>query len=110
MATPDPAPLPHFLEPLQAYIQQLIAEAVRPLQEELALVKSLIPEWVNTKEAMRLTGIKQAETLKAIRERPKTLLIVKFEGKTPLYLRSALIAYNDSKQQKPPQAGRDLAT
>lgn len=108
MEAPTSAPLIQLLEPLQAYIQHLITEAVRPLQEELALIKSLIPDWVNTKEAMRLTGIKQAETLKAERERPKTLIVVKFEGKKPLYLRSSLITYNESRTLRR-IVGRNLA-
>jgi hypothetical protein len=89
-----------LLNTITTLIRQIVSEAMIPLEQELQLIKSLQNDWVNTKEAMRITGIKQAETLKAERERPSTLIVVKFEGTTgkmPLYLLTSLLAYNDSR-------------
>lgn len=81
-------------------VQEMILAAVEPLQKELNLVKSLQSEWVDTKEALKMTGLRSAETLKAERERHNTKLIVKFEGKFPKYLRISLLAYNEAKTAK----------
>jgi hypothetical protein len=91
-----------MLNAIARFIDYRIAEALKPLQNELALIKSLQDEWVNTTEAMRITGIRQAQTLKIERERPGTKLVVKFEGKTgrlPRYLRTSLLAHNENKTQ-----------
>lgn len=89
-----------LLDALGRLIDARVAELVKPLEAELRLVKSLLSEWVDTKEAMRITGIKQAQTLKRERERPGTVVKVKFEGRTsstPRYLRSSLLEYNEKK-------------
>jgi hypothetical protein len=93
-------------------VQQMITAAVEPLKNKiLQLDSARLAEWVDTKEAMRLTGIKQAETLKAERERPHTKLVVKFEGKKrkmPRYLVSSLLAYNEARMERR-HLGRNLA-
>jgi hypothetical protein len=83
-------------------IDYRVTELVKPLEGELKLIKSLQDEWVTTKEAMRITGV-SARTLKAERERSKTLLVVIFVGEsqtTPRYLRTSLLAYSESKIKK----------
>jgi hypothetical protein len=84
-------------------VDMRVEEITKPLKAELQLVKSLQSEWVDTKEALKITGIKKAQTLKAERERPGTVIIFKFEGSmcnTPRYLRASLIAYNDKKTKR----------
>ena len=80
-----------------AQVQQMINAAMEPLQKELELIKSLQSEWVDTKVALKMTGLKSAETLKAERERLNTKLIFKLEGKFPKYLRASILAYNEAK-------------
>jgi hypothetical protein len=93
-------------------VQQMIAAAVEPLKNKILQLESArLDKWMDTKEAMRLTGIKQAETLKAERERPHTKLVVKFEGKKrkmPRYLVSSLLAYNEARMERR-HLGRNLA-
>lgn len=103
-----------LMHELAGFIGRLVTlqvnELLQPLQKELQLVKSLQDEWVDTQEAMKITGIKQAQTLKAERERPGTALIVKFEGKThksPRYLRTSLLEYNQRRTLRR-EAGRLL--
>jgi hypothetical protein len=86
-----------LLDILERLIDSRVEERVKPIEAELLLVKSLLSEWVDTREAMKITGIKQAQTLKKERERPGTVLVVKFEGEThksPRYLRTSLLEYN----------------
>ncbi len=83
-------------------VDMRVEEMLKPLKAELQLVKSLQSEWVDTKEALKITGIKTAQTLKRERERPGTVVVFKMEGKmcsTPRYLRASLIAYNEKKTQ-----------
>jgi len=92
-----------LLDALGRLIDARVAELVRPLEAELQLVKSLQDEWVDTKTALKIIGRKKPQTLKAERERPGTLIVVKFEGKmssTPRYLRASLLAYNDRKTKR----------
>jgi hypothetical protein len=91
-----------LLDALYRLINARVAELLKPLEAELQLVKSLQDEWVDTKTALRITGLKKAQTLKAERERPGTLVAVKFEGEmsnTPRYSRASLLAYNDKKSK-----------
>ena len=92
---------PHLLQLVDFdQVQQMIRAAIEPLERKLKLVEASQSEWVDTKEAMRLTGIRCADTLKAEREREHTALIVKFEGRTgkiPKYLRSSLLAHSETK-------------
>jgi hypothetical protein len=88
-----------LLDALGRFIDAQVAERLKPIEAELRLVKSLLSEWVDTKEAMKITGVK-SQTLKRERERPGTVVKVKFEGKTstsPRYLRTSLLEYNDRK-------------
>jgi hypothetical protein len=88
---------------LTRFVDSRVEERVRPIQDELQFVKSQLSEWVDTREALRLTGLKQAESLKAERERPGTLLVYKFEGKgnrLPRYLRSSILAYNERRTMR----------
>lgn len=90
-----------FME--RAEVEQLLNDRLGPLLQEIAQLKEGLSEYVDTKEAKRLTGL-TAETLKVHRERPGTLIIVKPEGKTgshPQYLRSSLIEFNKSRQMRP---------
>ena len=73
------------------------------IEKELHEIKLGQSEWVDTKEALRLTGLKSGETLKAERERKNTRVVVKFEGSTnkqPRYLRASLIAYNEARTKR----------
>lgn len=73
---------------------------IEVLEQALGRVQAGQSEWVDTKEALRLTGLKCGETLKAERERPRTRILVKFEGRTnkqPRYLRASLLAYNEAR-------------
>ena len=101
-----PAPLQFVLwehiAPLIDYIQTLESRVIQ-LEEGLS-------EYVDTKEALRITGIKTPETLKRERERPGTLIITKSEGETnkhPRYLRASLIAYNESRRARPREHPRN---
>jgi hypothetical protein len=93
-----------FVIELTGFVNRMVdsrfKEIASPLEAEVKLVKSLISEWVDTKEAMRLTGVKQAETLKAERERRGTLIEYKLEGISPRYLRSSLVAYSERKVRR----------
>jgi predicted mannosyl-3-phosphoglycerate phosphatase (HAD superfamily) len=85
---------------LSIYVREMVDEHTKPLKAELQLIKLLQSEWVDTKEALKITGLKKAQTLKAERERPGTVVVFKMEGRmcsTPRYLRASLIAYNDRK-------------
>lgn len=82
---------------------------VEQLEKELSVIKALQSEWVTTSEAKIITGIKSCAALKRKRELPDAIIIVRFEGKKPLYLRSSLVAYCDSKIRKPVLPGRNLA-
>lgn len=93
---PSPTPL------LLVQWSQLLPLITRleTLEKELTELKQGQSEWVDTKEALRMTGLKCGDTLKAERERPNTRVRVKFEGSTnkqPRYLRSSLIAYNEAR-------------
>jgi predicted mannosyl-3-phosphoglycerate phosphatase (HAD superfamily) len=95
-----PASMLDFMIALSTYLRELVEEQIQPLKAELHFIKSLQSEWVDTKEALKITGLKKAQTLKAERERLGTVVVVKFEGKmcsTPRYLRTSLLAYNDKK-------------
>lgn len=75
------------------------------IEQELEKVQAGQSEWVDTKTALHLTGLKSGETLKAERERKNTKVVVKFEGitnKQPRYLRSSLIAYNEARTKRHP--------
>jgi hypothetical protein len=100
-----------LLDALSRLIDARVAERLKPIGADIQLIKSLQSEWVDTKEAMRITGIKQAQTLKKERERLGTALVVKFEGRTgksPRYLRASLLEYNERKTQHR-RPGRVLA-
>jgi hypothetical protein len=104
MLTPGntPQPKPYFFME-RAEVEALLAAKLAPLLERIVQLEEGLTEYVDTKEAMRLTGL-TAETLKTHRERPGTLIVVKLEGKTgahPQYLRSSLIAFNKSRQRRP---------
>jgi hypothetical protein len=77
-------------------VDLIIEEKIKPLQDELKLVKSRVSEWVDTKEAARISGITD-DTLRAERKRPGTLIRVKFEGSKPYYLRDSLVAYSEAR-------------
>lgn len=92
------------------FIDQKVEEKIKPLMDKVQKLEAQQDEWVNTKEATRITGVTD-DTLKAERDRPRTLIEVKFEGKTgkkPLYSRASLLAYNESRTQRR-TAGRNLA-
>lgn len=77
-----------------------LVDRIAVLEKSLGALQAGQSEWVDTKEALRLTGLKCGETLKAERERPGTRVRVKFEGSTnkqPRYLRSSLVAYNEAR-------------
>ena len=101
-------------EPLQFVLWEHIAplvEYIQTIEKRVSQLERGLSEWVNQQEAMRITGI-TADTLKRERERLNTLIVVRFEGETdkkPMYLRSSLHAYCESKIRKPKQPGRDLA-
>ena len=92
-------------------LQVVLWEHVAPVFAKLAALEQKVEqleagqsEWVDTKEAQRITGIKSADTLKRLREQPGSLLVVKKEGKTgrmPMYLRKSLLLYNASKVLAP---------
>ena len=88
-------------------VDNLVAEKIKPLQEELALIKSLQDSWVNTKEAEKITGIK-SQALKKERERPGTVIEFKLEGTRPFYLRTSLLEYSAKKTVRR-HAGRILS-
>lgn len=96
---------------LWEHVAPLFAE-VDNLKRELAIMKRLQSEWVDTKEALQITGIKSGDTLKRLRELCDSPIIVRFEGKTakqPKYSRASLVAYCESKILKPTLPGRNLA-
>lgn len=95
---------------LQALLEQTIAqlvgplhETVRALQADVAHLKSQQNEWVSQHEAMRILNV-SANWLKALRDKPGTLIRYKFEGKTqklPRYCRASLDSHNASKTRRP---------
>ena len=90
----------------------MINARLAPLEQELALIKSLQCEYVSTQEALKILGFKDADTLRAMREREGSVIVAKFEGKNeqiPKYLRSSLLAHNAERQAHPRRAGRNLA-
>ena len=96
---------------LWEHVAPLFATVDR-LEKELAQIKRLQSEWVDTKEAKAITGIKSCAALKRQRERANSPIIVRLEGtgnKTPMYLRASLHAYCESKVLQPAQPGRNLA-
>ena len=96
---------------LWEHVAPLFAE-VAQLKSELAQLKRLSAEWVDTKEALRITGIKSGDTLKRLRELCDSPIIVRVEGKTakqPKYSRTSLVAYCESKILQPTRPGRNLA-
>jgi uncharacterized protein (UPF0335 family) len=108
-----PSPIPPSLQLVQWEQFKPFIDRMERLERELAAVKALQSEWVDTKEALRITGIKSGDTLKRLRERPDAVIVVKLEGKTskqPRYLRSSLIAYNETRRdysRQPAVATRD---
>ena len=98
--------------PLQVVLWEHIApliDYIQTMEKRVSQLERGLSEWVSQQEAMRITGIKSADTLKRLRELPNAIIIVRKEGKTPLYLRASLIAYCESKIRKPTQPGRNLA-
>jgi hypothetical protein len=98
-----PASMLNFIIALSTYMREVAEEQIQPLKVELQLIKSLQDEWVDTKTALKITGLKKGQTLKIERERPGTLLVVKFIGSmsnTPRYLRTSLLAYSDKKTKR----------
>jgi hypothetical protein len=76
---------------------KLILHLTEPLRKRIEYLESCLTEWVDTKEAMRITGIKSPDTLKTERERLGTLIKAKLEGRKPLYSRASLLAYNEAR-------------
>lgn len=79
-------------------------QRVDAMEQELRELKKNQSEYVSQKEAMKITGFASPQAIKAARERPGTLIIVKKSGKNnqiPQYLRSSLIAHNESKVRRP---------
>lgn len=102
-----PAPPPLLLVPWEYHLDLLRRFEV--LERKLSNIEAQQSEWVDTKTAKVITGIKSCAALKRKRELPNSLIIVRFEGKTPKYLRASLVAYCDSKIRKPVLPGRNLA-
>lgn len=67
------------------------------LAKRLEELERLQDEWVDTKTAMRLTGVSRT-TLTEERERPGTKLEYKYEGSKPLYSRASIFSYNESRK------------
>jgi hypothetical protein len=108
-APPKDRPFYQFVE--VGEVSEMIAEAIRPLQAKIIELEQGQSEYVDTKEAMRITGIKTAGSLKRERERAGTLIITKKEGETskhPRYLRASLHAYNESRRVRPYEIARNL--
>ncbi|GAB3877168.1 hypothetical protein GCM10028824_36610 [Hymenobacter segetis] len=101
--------------PLQLVLWEHIApliDYIQALEKRVNQIERGQSEWVSTKQALQITGIKSGDTLKRLRELPNAIIIVRFEGKTskqPKYLRASLIAYCESRIRKPTQPGRNLA-
>lgn len=90
-------------------LRRLIDEATEPLKRKLAFIESCQTEWVDTREAMRITGIKSPDTLKSERERANTQIKAKLEGRKPLYSRASLLAYNLERSVRPSRGLRNAA-
>lgn len=85
-----------------------LMQRLEALERQIVDLKNNQTEYVDTKEALRITGLKHGQSLKAARERPGSLVIVKFEGinnQIPRYLRSSLLAYNEANVRKPRRNG-----
>ena len=83
-------------------------QRMEAMEQELSDLKKNQTEYVSQQEALKITGLKHGQSLKAVRERPGSLIVVKFEGKnnqTPRYLRQSLLDYNQSKVRPPQRAG-----
>lgn len=78
-------------EDLKAIFQRMAEQDAKIERLERGL-----SEYVRTREALKITGLSKT-TLEVERNRSGTLIQYKKEGRTPLYLRSSLEAYNDRK-------------
>lgn len=79
-------------------VQRMIEAATQPLLQKIELLESLTDEWVETKVALKLTGIKSRTTLALERERPSSLLQYEGIGKAIRYSRASCIAFTESKR------------
>ena len=101
------APLDVFL-PLYQQFQQMIQASEAKTDARIKELEEQLSQWVDTKTALQMTGIKSAEWLKELRERPESLIVFKREGKLVKYLRTSLIAYSKANVRRP-HVGRALA-
>ncbi|QCR24762.1 helix-turn-helix domain-containing protein [Pontibacter sp. SGAir0037] len=76
----------------EQYQQKLI-----DLEKRLQLLENGLTEYVGTNEACRITGIGRNALYNA---RIENKIECKYEGRKVCYLRSSLLAYNESKRPR----------
>jgi hypothetical protein len=112
MTTGDQELAAELFHLINCLVDQRVQVMIQPMQDELELakklVKSMMSEWVDTKETKRLTNIKRSDTLKALRDKPNPILKGKQIGTQWYYLRESIAALNDSMTYKR-VVGRNLA-
>ena len=88
-------------------IEIITPEKFRVLEREVNQLRALIKDFmdslddeVDTKTALRLTGIRSRTTLVAERRRGGSLLIYSKHGRSVTYSRAGCLAYRRSRQSR----------